>query len=67
MKQINEKIDEVRDYVAKQSARNNWSQGVGISCGFQSYNHDSSLTAKQFQELIDKLMYVEKQSHHQLS
>ena len=67
MNQINEKIDEVRSQVEKQSARNNWPQGVGISCGFQSYNHDSSLTAKQFQELIDKLMYVEKQSHHQLS
>ncbi|SES95439.1 diguanylate cyclase (GGDEF) domain-containing protein [Pseudobutyrivibrio sp. C4] len=67
MKQINEKIDEVRDYVAKQSARNNWPQGVDISCGFQSYSHNSSLTAEQFQELIDKLMYVEKQAHHQLS
>ena len=67
MNQINEKIDEVRSQVEKQSARNNWPHGVGISCGFQSYNHDSSLTAKQFQELIDKLMYVEKQAHHHLS
>ena len=67
MNQINEKIDEVRSQVEKQSARNNWPQGVGISCGFRSYNHDSSLTAKQFQELIDKLMYVENQSHHHLS
>lgn len=60
-------IDEIHRQVIKYGVRNNWPVGVDISCGYQNYNHNSGLNAKQFQELIDRLMYMEKQRHHQLS
>ena len=64
---IKEKIEKVHRAIAKAARKNGWSQDVDVSCGYRQYNHDSGLTAKQFQEIIDRLMYLEKQEHHKIS
>ncbi|MBO6127527.1 MAG: GGDEF domain-containing protein [Pseudobutyrivibrio sp.] len=64
---IQEKIEKVHKAIAKAGRKNGWSQDVDVSCGYRQYNHDSGLTAKQFQELIDRLMYLDKQEHHKIT
>ncbi len=61
------KIQEVHASLAKARKKYGWPNGVDVSCGFQNYVHDSGLSVKQFQEIIDRLMYIEKQEHHKYS
>ncbi|MBR1623752.1 MAG: diguanylate cyclase [Pseudobutyrivibrio sp.] len=61
------RIKEVHKALTKMRRKNSWPDGVDVSCGFQKYDANSAMTAKQFQKMIDKLMYIEKQEHHKYS
>ncbi|MBQ1682461.1 MAG: GGDEF domain-containing protein [Agathobacter sp.] len=63
---LSEKIQSVRDAVARLRRKNGWAEQFDISCGYEVYHHENLVSAKQFQEQIDRLMYVEKQEHHGL-
>ncbi len=62
--QVSKKIDDTHNAIYKIGKRYGWPEGVDVSCGFHKYSHDSGLSAKQFQNIIDRLMYLEKQEHH---
>ena len=61
---LSEKIQSVRDAVARLRRKNGWAEQFDISCGYEVYHHENLVSAKQFQKQIDRLMYVEKQEHH---
>ena len=61
------KIKDVHAALNKMRRKNGWPDGVDVSCGFRKYDANSAMTAKQFQKMIDKLMYIEKQKHHNYS
>ena len=65
--QINKKIEEVHKQFKKMRMKYGWPSMVDVSCGYNRYASDCGMSAKQFQELIDKKMYEEKQIHHSLS
>ncbi|MCR4694663.1 MAG: GGDEF domain-containing protein [Pseudobutyrivibrio sp.] len=54
----------VGDEVEMMCVRNGWPKTVGISSGYQVFDHESDMTAPEFQRVIDTLMYSEKQQHH---
>ena len=62
--EVSKKIDILRTHVAKASRKHGWPNGVDVSCGFEEYYHASGMSAKEFQQIIDRLMYNEKQRHH---
>ena len=62
--EVSKKIDILRTHVAKASRKHGWPNGVDVSCGFEEYYHASGMSAKEFQQIIDRLMYHEKQRHH---
>ena len=62
--EVSKKIDILRTHVAKASRKYGWPNGVDVSCGFEEYYHASGMSAKEFQQIIDRLMYNEKQRHH---
>ena len=63
-KDLAERIYKVHSSLSKVKKRNSWPSGVDVSCGFQKYDANTAMTAKQFQKTIDNLMYLEKQKHH---
>lgn len=65
--EMDKKIEQVHANLIRIRRKNCWPDGVDVSCGFQRYDHTIGLSAKQFQELIDKMMYLEKQEHHRMS
>lgn len=62
--EVSKKIDILHTHVAKASRKHGWPSGVDVSCGFEEYYHASGMSAKEFQQIIDRLMYNEKQRHH---
>lgn len=62
--EVSKKIDILHTHVAKASRKHGWPNGVDVSCGFEEYYHASGMSAKEFQQIIDRLMYNEKQRHH---
>ena len=54
----------VGDEVEMMCVRNGWPKSVGISSGYQVFDHESDMTAAEFRRVIDNLMYSEKQQHH---
>ena len=62
--EVSKKIDILHTRVAKASRKHGWPSGVDVSCGFEEYYHASGMSAKEFQQIIDRLMYNEKQRHH---
>ena len=62
--QINEKLGETHSGIKKLKEKHGWPEDVDISCGFEIYNHKKQLSANDFAQQIDRLMYNEKQQHH---
>lgn len=62
--EVSKKIDILHTHIAKASRKHGWPSGVDVSCGFEEYYHASGMSAKEFQQVIDRLMYNEKQRHH---
>ncbi len=65
-KEIGHKIEIIHDTIKRLREKNKWPELFDISCGYKVYEQSSGLSAKEFQEQIDKLMYDEKQRHHQI-
>ena len=63
-KELSDKLEQVHKALERMRRKHGWPAGVDVSCGYQCYDHASGMSAKQFQELIDRLMYMEKQEHH---
>ena len=57
-------IKEVREKLAVIRDRRGWASNVDISCGYEIYDPKQNLTRKEFAEILDTLMYAEKQIHH---
>ena len=66
-KQVEVQLKKIHKSIQKACKKNGWPEGVDISCGHHNYAHESGLSAKQFQALIDRMMYMEKQEHHRLT
>ena len=64
--EVSKKIDDLHGVIAKARRKHGWPDGVDVSCGFEEYYHASGMSAKEFQQIIDRLMYNEKQRHHEL-
>ncbi len=62
--EVSKKIDILHTHVEKASRKHGWPNGVDVSCGYEEYYHASGMSAKEFQQIIDRLMYNEKQRHH---
>ena len=62
--EVSKKIDTLNVSVARVRKKYGWPKGVGVSCGYEEYIHDSGIEATEFQQTIDRLMYIEKQKHH---
>ena len=62
--EVSKKIEQLRAAIAKVRKKYGWPENVDISCGFEEYYHGSGMAAKDFQQTIDRLMYIEKQQHH---
>ncbi|MBR5636997.1 MAG: GGDEF domain-containing protein [Pseudobutyrivibrio sp.] len=62
--EIEERLGEVRARLAALKRKKGWDPDVGVSCGYEIYNHRKNITREQFTENIDTLMYSEKQEHH---
>ncbi|MCR5416909.1 MAG: GGDEF domain-containing protein [Pseudobutyrivibrio sp.] len=58
------KILEIRTAIYRLCKKNGWSENLDISCGMEIYDKDSDISAEQFQEIIDTLMYENKMKHH---
>ena len=65
-KEIAHKIEIIHDAIKHLRVKNKWPELFDISCGYKVFDQKSGLSAKEFQEQIDKLMYDEKQRHHQI-
>ena len=57
-------IKEVREKLATIRDRRGWASNVDVSCGYEIYDPASNMTRKEFAEILDTLMYAEKQIHH---
>jgi diguanylate cyclase (GGDEF)-like protein len=61
---IEERIGKVHEAITEFRQRNGWTEQIDVSCGYSIYDPDDALSAEVFQEIIDELMYREKQLHH---
>ena len=61
---IEEKIDLVHKRIKEFREKNGWKEMLDVSCGYRIYDPEDAISAEAFQELIDVLMYREKQEHH---
>ena len=61
-KQVEAQLKKIHKSIKKACKKNGWPEGVDISCGHNNYAHESGLSAKQFQALIDRMMYMEKRT-----
>ncbi|MBQ7147400.1 MAG: GGDEF domain-containing protein [Pseudobutyrivibrio sp.] len=57
-------IEEVRKKLAYIRDKRGWAPNVGISCGYEVYFASEKMSRKKFTEIIDTLMYCEKEDHH---
>ncbi|WP_026496744.1 GGDEF domain-containing protein [Butyrivibrio sp. WCD3002] len=63
--ELEAKIDLVHKAIKRDiKEKNGWPEMIDVSCGYSIYDPDRALSAQEFQENIDKLMYEEKQRHH---
>jgi GGDEF domain-containing protein len=63
--ELEAKINMVHEAIRREiKDRNSWPEMIDVSCGYSIYDPDKALSAQEFQENIDKLMYEEKQRHH---
>ncbi len=61
---IEQRIDKVHTAIAEIRQRNGWDEKIDVSCGYRIYDPNDAFSAEVFQEMIDELMYREKQLHH---
>ena len=65
--EVSKKVETFKGSITKAKRRYNWPKNVGVSCGYEEYNHGSGVDLMEFQQTIDRLMYIEKQKHHNKS
>ncbi len=63
--EMSKRIDQLHAALAKTAKKHGWPKGVDVSCGSKEYFHGSGVSAEDFQQNLDKLMYMEKQKHHE--
>ncbi len=61
---IEYKIGKARLHLEKVKEKYGWDDSVGISCGYEIYDANSSGSVDEFMERVDALMYKEKEEHH---
>lgn len=57
-------INEVREKLAHIRDKRGWDKNVDISCGYSIYVSTSNMAREEFAEILDALMYNEKEEHH---
>ena len=57
-------IAEVREKLAHIRDKRGWNKNVDLSCGYSIYVSNSNMTREQFADILDSLMYIEKEDHH---
>ena len=57
-------IAEVREKLAHIRDKRGWNKNVDLSCGYSIYVSSSNMTREQFADILDSLMYIEKEDHH---
>ena len=57
-------IAEVREKLAHIRDKRGWNKNVDVSCGYSIYVSSSNMTREQFADILDSLMYIEKEDHH---
>ena len=57
-------IAEVREKLAHIRDKRGWNKNVDVSCGYSIYVSNSNMTREQFADILDSLMYIEKEDHH---
>lgn len=63
--ELEAKISKVHEAIKRDiKEKNGWPEMIDVSCGYSVYDPDKALSAQEFQENIDRLMYLEKQRHH---
>ena len=62
--EIERRLKIARERLVRIRAKRKWPETVDISCGYEIYERNSGISAEEFSERIDKLMYDEKESHH---
>ena len=62
--EIEYRVKTAREKLSRIKKKRNWPKTVDISCGYEIYDRDSGISAEEFSERIDRLMYDEKESHH---
>ena len=61
---IDDRIEVTRKRLASLKRKRNWNEAVDISCGYELYDATSKMSASDFMDRIDALMYREKEAHH---
>ncbi len=63
--EVEEKINRVHEAIKRDiKERNGWPEMIDVSSGYSIYDPERALSAEEFQQNIDRLMYEEKQKHH---
>ncbi|WP_081669970.1 GGDEF domain-containing protein [Butyrivibrio sp. AE3006] len=65
VEEVEEKINRVHEAIKRDiKERNGWPEMIDVSSGYSIYDPERALSAEEFQQNIDRLMYEEKQKHH---
>lgn len=63
-KLLDDKVELVEDELEKWNYKKEKPYQIEVSMGSLVYDNSKAMSAKKFQEAIDKLMYIQKRKHH---